>query len=230
MDEPLRVVRGGREQEQSSAEIARLLAGREQVEIDVGTGDAQYVYGRARKQPETLFVGIDAVADAMFKLSSRIGRKPARGGVDNLLLVVASVENLPAVFRRRASRLTVLFPWGSLLRALVVPVTEHLAGLESLLRQDAELEVLLNMHAFASAEFRDRRALPAVDPAYIERQLRPSWAAAGLEIVFHEPLAPGPLELRTSWGQHLSLNSARQTLRVRARSTQASAAEPPPSA
>jgi 16S rRNA (adenine(1408)-N(1))-methyltransferase len=44
-----------------------------------------------------------------------------KGGVPNALFGVASVEHLPNELRHIAHNITINYPWGSLLRAIVAP-------------------------------------------------------------------------------------------------------------
>ena len=185
-----------------------------QVLIDLGTGDALFPYRQARADPNALCIGVDPAADNMRKTSARIGRKPARGGVDNLLLVVARAEALPPALQGLATRLTVLFPWSGLLRALVQPDAAVLARMRSLLLAEGRLDALINLQVFEDAAYRARQRLPAFDAAYGHEVLAPLYAQAGLAMETCEELGPGPLPMRTSWGQHLTLGSRRRSLRL----------------
>src|SRR5712691_4640741 len=79
----------------TSRQVSDLAAGHHDVVIDVGTGDGNFVYGLARQRPETLCIGIDAARDGMEENAVRALRKPARGGVPNVLFVVAAAEEPP---------------------------------------------------------------------------------------------------------------------------------------
>ena len=79
-------------------------------------------WGRAH--PDRLVVGLDASADGM--------RGSARRAKDlsNVVFVVAAAESLPDDLAGLADRVTVQFPWGSLLRGVMGvdgPVLENLA-------------------------------------------------------------------------------------------------------
>src|SRR5688572_26206092 len=98
-----------------------LLSSRPHVVVDVGTGDGRFVYEAARLDPEALYIGLDPDADAMAEYAYRAGRKPARGGVENLLYVVASIEQLPVELESIAHQVHVNFPWAALLRGVILP-------------------------------------------------------------------------------------------------------------
>jgi 16S rRNA (adenine(1408)-N(1))-methyltransferase len=106
----------------------------------VGTGDGRFVYRLARAHLEALFTGIDANAQVMRDASFRASRKPARGGVPNALHVRASLDELPGALGGLADVVTVPYPWGSLLEAV-------LAGeraLVTLARPDARFDAVVN--------------------------------------------------------------------------------------
>jgi 16S rRNA (adenine(1408)-N(1))-methyltransferase len=215
--ELIRVVRRGRIEEVNVSAVAEFLSAFTKIHVDVGTGDAVFPYREAQRDPKILCIGIDPVAENMTKISNRIGRKPARGGVNNLLLIVANVETIPRVLDGKASRLTILFPWGSLLRSLVVPVPAVLMRLRALLSDDGEFESLLNMQVFDDKSYRDRHKLPPLDVKYIEDQLSQVWTDCGLNIFIIEQYEPNKLPIRTSWGQHLTLGSNRKSIFIKAR-------------
>src|SRR5579885_886506 len=88
--------------------------------LDIGTGDGKHVLAEARRRPDTLVVALDADAERMRPASSRAAAKPARGGAANAMFVRAAVEALPEELTA-IDEVHVLMPWGSLLRALVLP-------------------------------------------------------------------------------------------------------------
>ena len=106
----------------------------------------------AAAEPDTLVVGVDANAAAMAEASRRAARRPDRGGLANALFVVAAAEALPAGLDGLADRVTVHFPWGSLLRGLLAADPAVLGGLARVLRPGATLSMLV------SATDRDRSA------------------------------------------------------------------------
>jgi len=219
----------GRLQKLSGEALRERASCASRVLVDLGTGDALFPYRQARADPSALCIGVDPAADNMRKTSARIGRKPARGGVENLLLVVARAEALPEALRGLATRLTVLFPWSGLLRALVQPDPAVLATMRSLLLPTGRLDSLINLQVFEDAAYRARQDLPELDLAYVQQVLQPRYSRAGLPIETCQELGPGPLPMRTSWGQHLALGSKRRTLQLVARAAEPAATAPDPS-
>ena len=179
--------------------------------VDVGTGDGRFVLREAREHPDTLVIGVDAVAEAMTASAVKSRRKPAKGGAPNALFVVSAAEELPGALVGLADRLVVNFPWGSLLRALVEPIEPMLRALVALTEPGARFLFLLNSSVFEDEDYLQRLALPALDPERVRQDLVPTYHRAGLVVEEIQELA-GDAPHRTSWGQRLVRGSSRTTL------------------
>ena len=184
------------------------------LEVDLGTGDGRHVLRRARDQPHRLCIGLDAVAANLIKTAGRALRKPARGGAANALFVIAAVERLPELLIGRADRISVHFPWGTLLEAVVLPKPEILSSIAALGKPDSEIELLINLGIYEDREYAARLAVPTLDQAYLDEVLIPIYAETGIRIDFAEFLR-GAVPVRTTWGGRLTLGSGRATLHLR---------------
>jgi 16S rRNA (adenine(1408)-N(1))-methyltransferase len=173
------------------------------VVIDIGAGDGRYIYESARDDPASLYIGVDPDADAMSEYAYRSSRKPPRGGVDNVRFVVASMEQLPSELHGAAKLVRVNFPWGSLLRGMLLPDATMLRTLASL-APGGRFEI-----AFSYDPQHDTNAfigdpLPALDGAYITNVLVPAYREAGLETVEQRLLTQDEaLALPSTWGRRL---------------------------
>lgn len=178
--------------------------------MDLGAGDGRFIYEQAKHDSGTLYVAIDPDADALAEYAYRASRKPARGGVDNAVFVVASVEQLPPELQGLADLVYVIFPWGSLLRGLLLPEPPALAGLHSLLAPQGRFEIVLSYdpgHDHGAVTGTD---LPAPDPGYFDKVLTPAYAASGLLIETIDHLDQREaLSIPSNWGRRL-LHSGRE--------------------
>ncbi len=109
--------------------------------LDIGAGDGRYTLHTARRRPDCLSIGLDACADRM--------RKTSRSAPPNALYVVANALVLPEELANTASHVTINFPWGSLLTALLGSDPALAVSLRALTRPGATLEIRLNMGALA---------------------------------------------------------------------------------
>ena len=118
---------------------------------------------------DRLVVGVDASAAGMAEASRRAARRTERGGLPNALFVVAAAEALPHELDGLADRVTVHFPWGSLLRGLLAADPAILDGLVRVMRPGATLSMLVSSTARdrgAGVEPLDEHALAALAVDY----------------------------------------------------------------
>ena len=177
-------IRGKTSAEIDAAGMAAGVAGYGEVLIDVGTGDGRYVLHVARTSPTWFAVGVDACRDNL--------RKTSRKAPSNALYVIANALALPRELGGMASKVTINFPWGSLLLGLLDGEPMLLEGLRAISRPGAALEIRLNAGALTEAGYtlesggaRIRQALhdcgfDVGDPVRLDarelRQCHTSWA------------------------------------------------------
>jgi 16S rRNA (adenine(1408)-N(1))-methyltransferase len=155
--------------------------------LDLGAGDGRFVAQMARAYPDGLAIGIDACRENLIEQSRR--------APENAVFLVANALSLPEELTEIATRLTINFPWGSLLTGLL-DGPAFCERLVSLVRPGATLEVALNGGALAEAGW----TLEA-GAKRIQSNLR----AAGFTL--RTPLAWGATELRacpTTWARRLA--------------------------
>lgn len=163
--------------------------------MDIGTGDGRAVLRRAATEPRALVVGIDAAASAMIDASRRADRR----GPANALFFAAGAEALVATpLAGHADLVTVLFPWGSLLRGIVGLDDAALCGVASLLGPDGRLEVLASVvpsDGVPGVACLDAGARPAMARA---------WSAAGLRLTAMRPASAAEVAASGStWARRL---------------------------
>jgi 16S rRNA (adenine(1408)-N(1))-methyltransferase len=174
------------------------------VVIDLGAGDGRFVYESARGEPSRAYVAVDPDSDGLGEYAFRAARKPSRGGVENATFVVAAVEALPAELLGLAALVRVNFPWGSLMRGLLAPETGVLRAVASLGRLEARWELVMSYHPDHDTGAFNGEPLPALDFAYLEQALLPSYTAAGLLVDEHRRLsADEALAIPSTWGRRL---------------------------
>jgi 16S rRNA (adenine(1408)-N(1))-methyltransferase len=211
----LRVGRGKESFPLSDGEFDSLAREYEDVVIDLGTGDGRFVLRMARERPCSLVVGIDPVQDAMADVARRSAAKPSRGGVPNALFLVASAEALPAALASRASLVSVNYPWGGLLRTLVLPDPDGMRAVVGLLQSGGRLIALLNASVTDDRDYGERLGLPPLEDAHVDERLVPGWEESGLEgVSWHRLGADEEPAHHTTWGRRLVRGSNRRTIVV----------------
>lgn len=181
--------------------------------VDIGTGDGRFVYQCARSQPTKFFIGIDANAKALEKISEKIYRKPAKGGLPNILFVQAAVENLPPELDGVADEIHIHFPWGSLLRAVLSADAEVLGNLRRICAPGCLLEIITGLDPLRDRAEIERLELPALSEEYLETILVHKYRAAGFDVLEKGTLSPAEwAQLRTSWARRLQGNTMREVV------------------
>ena len=159
---------------------------------------------------------MDAVPDAMRQVSHKTTVKLQRGGVSNALFVWASVESLPPELQEIASEITINYPWGSLLHALVAPDLTILKGIARLARSGASLTILINISVFENHDYRQKLGLPELSLERAKTILVPRYRDVGIDVRCVKILDQA-VPNRTTWGQKLTRGSgSRRTLLLEA--------------
>lgn len=178
--------------------------------IDLGTGDGLFVYQSARENPNKFYIGVDASARPLEKVSEKVHRKPAKGGLPNVLFLQAAVEDLPQELSGIASEVHVHFPWGSLLQSVATGDLKVLQGIRRICSPDALLEVVIGLDAERDRSEIERLGLPRLSTEHIDSVLAPLYRSAGFEILERGTiLASEWPELKSSWAKRLKGNANR---------------------
>lgn len=184
----MEIIRGKQSLFVDAATLAERLAGYGQLVLDIGTGDGRYVHHTATANPAWFVIGVDACRENLDKFSRRA---PA-----NALYVIAEAGALPALFTRRATGMTINFPWGSLLHGLLADDGELAAKLAALAAPGSRLAVRLNGGALAAAGY-------TLDEG--SRQVRCNLRQAGFELGTTQKLCATDLRcLPTTWAKRLA--------------------------
>src|SRR5687768_12053817 len=80
----------------------------------------------------------------MADASRKAAASARKGGLPNALFLAEAAERLPGALAGRADLVTVVLPWGSLLRGILAADRAIVAGLRDLLRPSGELVLLLS--------------------------------------------------------------------------------------
>ena len=196
----------------------RMIAPYRRVALDLGTGDGRYVYRQAQAHPATFYIGVDATRENLDEYSAKIGKKPSRGGLPNVLYVLAAAEALPPELDGLADPITINFPWGSLMSGLIRGDARLLASIARAARPGAVLDIYLNTAVFQDPIPLDVQGLPELTLDYISQELVPRYKTAGILIeqaglVGKEGMAAIP----SLWARRLAFGKAPQTVHIRAR-------------
>jgi len=140
-------------------------------------------------------------------------RKPAKGGLPNVLFIQAAIENLPAELNAAADEIHIHFPWGSLLRAVALGDENILAALKRIAAPEAELEIVIGIDPERDRTEIERLGLPDLSEEYLRKTLVPRYEAAGFQILESGVLtSPEWSRLETSWARRLQTDAKRRVV------------------
>ena len=181
--------------------------------VDIGTGDGRFVYQSARQNPSKFYIGIDANAKPLEKISMKATRKSAKGGLPNVLFVQAAIENLPEELNETADEIHIHFPWGSLLRAVATGDEAVLNSLCRICAPKCLVEIVIGIDEERDKSEIERLGLPRFSSEYLENILLPKYQSAGFEILERGTLDSSDWsKLETSWARKLQTNNNRQCI------------------
>lgn len=183
--------------------------------IDIGTGDGRFVSASAKANPDQFFIGIDANAKPLEKLSTKITRKPAKGGLPNTMFVQAAVEDLPEEFAGIADEIYINFPWGSLLGAVANGDQRILALLSRSMISHGRLTVTMGIDPRRDHAELDRLGIPQIGLDYLGSTLKACYQEAGFRMVECRELAISEWSrIETSWARKLGENDERKVFQM----------------
>jgi 16S rRNA (adenine(1408)-N(1))-methyltransferase len=149
-------------------------------------------------------IGVDANADPLRAASRRAAAKPARGGAANALFGRLPFEEAPGELAGLADAVSVLLPWGSLLRATALPEPEALVRLRALCKPDAELHVAFGYGAAREASAIRDLGLPAPGAPGALAALEAEYRRAGFAVRARAAPLDEIRALETTWAKKLA--------------------------
>ncbi len=210
----MEILKGKKSDTLSHVDFAALATRYSHVAVDIGTGDGKFIYQLARTHPDWLCIGLDAARENLVENAAKIYKKPAKGGLANALYVISAIENLPPELENSADSITVNFPWGSLLRGLVLADATILNALARLAKPNATLTMLFNYNIFDDPVPLELRDLPAFTLATVD-SLMLHYAAAGLMLVERAIVGADVIQtIPTLWAKRVLLSPNAETVRL----------------
>jgi 16S rRNA (adenine(1408)-N(1))-methyltransferase len=185
----------------------------EGVIVDIGTGDGRFVYRLAQQNPNRFYIGIDANSAALKEISTKATRKPAKGGLANVLFLQAAIENLPEELNGAADEIHIHFPWGSLLKTIATGDENALGNLRRIAALECLLEIIIGIDEERDKSEIERLGLPHLTAEYLKNILTPKYQSAGFKVIESGVLSPADWSrLETSWARKLQGNESRTVI------------------
>lgn len=199
-------------------DIMDIVSGYSTVVIDIGTGDGRFVYKKAKECPEAFFIGIDPAAENMVEFSSKVIKKPSKGGLSNVLYAVSSVEGMPDDMKDIAAQIYVNLPWGSLLEGIIKGNEDVLNNIVKTAKPpEANLDFCFTYNDLYEVGEMNRRDLPELSHEYINTVMKPLYESKGIIFKSADTISNETLrEYGTQWAKRLGFGRTREVYRVSA--------------
>ncbi len=155
------------------------------------------------------------ISDRSKKFSEKIHRNARKGGAPNALYLRSSIENLPEELNGIADHVFVLFPWGSLLGA-ILGEKRLLEQIRRICAPNARMEVVFSFEPVKDRSELERFGIESLSGEELENKLIRAYRDAGFLAQLHFPADLSGA--RTTWGRRLAQNNNRRFFRVSAHS------------
>jgi len=165
----------------------------------------------AKQRPSDLVIGVDANAYLMRAISRRASRKAARGGLANAIFGRLSLEQSPGELFQLADALTVLFAWGSLLRAVAVPELCALRNLATVAKPRARVWFLYGYEARRDARAVEPLGLPDLEATATLRTLEAGYLEAGLQVRARYATRAEVAAVPSTWAKKMAFSQSDRT-------------------
>lgn len=173
--------------------------------VDIGTGDGKFIYNLAKQYPNRLFIGIDPNHKGLVKTSLRATKKKKRGGLENVVYVLASIKELPKELNNVANQVFINFPWGSLLRSIVKVEQKAWENLKMIIKKCSFIDIIFGYDPIIDKPEVDRLGLPTLSNKYIQSTMVPKIEALGFKLRNFKKLNTNDLKTYpTTWSKKIA--------------------------
>lgn len=184
--------------------------------LDIGTGDGEFVYKRARENSNTMYIGIDAAVDAMGDYSIKVNKKAHKGGLKNVMYVVSNAYDLPNALNFTADEIFINLPWGSLRDGVIKGETDFLNNIKRVSKLNTRLNIYISYSELYEKSEIEGRHLPELTIDYIKNCLKWKYWVHGINILEVIILNNEALKkLDTKWSKKLGYGKKRNIFLIK---------------
>lgn len=206
----MRILTGSRIKEIDTVEFESITKGYTSLVIDIGTGEGEFIYKKAKQDQEGMYIGIDTSADSMRQYSVKSAKKPEKGGLRNVMYVVGNAEDLPDALSCTADRIFINLPWGSLRDGIIKGEHSFLSGIRKIAKENATLEIYVSYCDLYEKQEIESRQLPVLNVSYLCSKLKIIYEKYGITITKVSVLNNEDLiKMETKWAKKLGYGKKR---------------------
>ena len=207
----MKILEGNKIKNIDCEELKNIAMSYSNTAIDIGTGDGSFPYKSARKNKDSFYIGLDAVADNMIDSAVKAGKKVTKGGLNNVMYVIDNALSIPEELNNFADSIYINLPWGSLRDAVVKGEEQLLKGIRKIAKAKATLDIYVTYSSLYEAKEITSRQLPELSEEYINTELKYKYQSCGIKIKKVELCNNDSLKgLDTSWAKKLAFGRKRE--------------------
>lgn len=167
--------------------------------LDIGTGDGRYVYKKALENPSNLYLGIDP-AKNIEEYQREINRKRLK----NAVLIQSSIENYNPDYLDYFDEISIILPWGNLLKYCVTVDLDFFAKVCKWLKPNGDIKIIFGFNEELEEKQTKKLNLKNLNDKEIEFLKNNYSKIPNLKLVSFENVFYLNLEtIETSWAKKL---------------------------
>lgn len=171
--------------------------------LDVGAGDGKGSLRYARKNPDSLVIGLDSSFDALEKSSKYASKKAERGGTNNLLCLYGNIKHSNEELKNIADTTRIYLPWGDLLEGIALVSNKILEPIAQCTKPGGQIEFVINAEIWNTNLPKEFSHLGTISPQFFTSQ-KEKFLNCGIEIREAKTLTIEEIEaLDTTWSAKL---------------------------
>lgn len=207
----MKILNGNKIIEITHTELMDRIQGFKKVIFDIGTGDGEFVYRKAKTNPDTIYIGIDSSVDGMVENAVRASKKPQKGGLNNALYIISNAYALPQQLNGIADEIYINLPWGSLRDGMIKGDDALLENIRKVSKPNAVLHITITYSDLYEKNQIELRQLPDLTMDYFKSSLVWKYREHGLNIKDIKILDNEALKkLDTKWSKKLGFGRRRE--------------------
>lgn len=211
----IEVIKGKNTTEISLEELQHLTQGYKKIILDLGTGDGKFIYENAKNNPECFWIGVDPNRDGLIKMSSKIYKKEAKGGLPNAIFIIASIEQLPEELNDLFDEIYINYPWGTLLKHTILATPEIISNLIRIAKDKAKLTMYFNFSSKYEPMKMEQLGITDITQEHLDDSLIPNYSKIGIDIKNARCISNEDIkDVNAKWGKKLAFGRERKIWEV----------------
>jgi hypothetical protein len=150
----------------------------------------------------------------MGSFAQKATKSKNKGGLENILYVVAAAEALPQELNGLISEVTILFPWGSLLKAVASADERFLENLRQVMVKNASLRIVFSLEDKIEKKVMENLGLSSISKESLDK-LCLAYARLGFAMKWRFIAQDELKSFESTWAKRLAYGRPRPCVELR---------------